>query len=155
MMGLPPPGIKIPDLRLDRDGRWFIEGEQILHARSCLVLTQNIELKDDGTFTTHIGREVAPIRVDDVGFFVQVVNVSSDALTLTLSDGSDEALSTPVLRMTEDGRLYVRVKGDRAWARFLRGPHQVLSEHWQEREQEIGLWLGSRFLPVAMSPLTC
>lgn len=117
----PPPGMVIPKLRYDRAGRWHIDGEIIQHARSCQVLTQNLRVLDDGSFVTSIGREVAPVEVEDVAFFVHDVDVDSEAMSVTLSDQTRERLTSPQLAFNDTGELYVRVKAGLAWARFSRG----------------------------------
>jgi hypothetical protein len=149
-MGFAPPGVKVPDLRLDRDGRWYIDGEEILHARSVMVLTENVQLLQDGTFVTSIGRETVPIRIDDVAFFVCDCTLLDAGLGLVLSDRSEETIAEPVLRSGAEGRVYVQIKGGRTWARFSRGTHQWLQELWQERGGVIGLVVRGRFVPVAM-----
>jgi hypothetical protein len=131
----PPPGIRIPELRLDRDGHWFIDGERIEHARSVQVLTQNVRIAADGSLSTSIGREHAPIKVDDVPFFVTGATLSAEGLCLSLSDTSEAVFRTPELRGAADGRFYVRVKEGLAWARFSRAAYQAIMPALGEDEQ--------------------
>jgi len=144
-MGLPPPGIKVPELRLTRDGDWYVDGERIFHERTCTVLTENVHLLDDGRLASSIGRETVPIIVDDVGFFVLAADVRADTLNVRLSDGSEELVSA--LR-TNDGRLYAQVKGGRAWARFSRAAHQSVEALVEERDAALGLRIGGVWLEV-------
>lgn len=141
----PPPGLILPELRFDRDGCWFVDGERIEHARSVQVLTRNLRVLGDGSFVTSIGREVAPVKVDDVAFFVLDVELDT-ALHLKLSDEQREVQEAPVLSLDPQGRLYVRVKNGLAWARFARGAQQRLEPHWVARDQGIGLVLGGRLV---------
>lgn len=131
----PPPGLRIPELRLDRDGQWFIDGERIEHARSVQVLTENVRVATDGTLSTSIGREHAPIKVDDVPFFVTSATLDASGLCLRLSDTSEVVLAAPQLRSGDDGRFYVRVKAGLAWARFSRAAYQAIMPGLGEDEQ--------------------
>jgi hypothetical protein len=145
---VPPPGVRIPELRLDRDGEWYVDGERISHERTCQVLTRNVYLRPEGGFGTSIGREHVPIVVDDVAFFVRSVEPDAAGLGLFLSDETAERQAVPELKSSADGRMYVCIKDGRAWARFSRSAHQALAPLVEEREGAYGLVLGSRFVPV-------
>ena len=140
----------MPELRLTRDGRWFVDGEEILHERTLRVLTENVRLTEDGTFVTSIGRETAKIVADDAAFFVRTATIDGRGLVLALSDRSEETLATPHLRSGLDGALYCRVKGDRAWARFSRAAQQALAPSLVEEAGAVGLIVCGVFVPAAL-----
>lgn len=142
----PPAGIRIPVMRFGAEGQWWIDGGKIEHERSCEVLTKNLRLLEDGTFVTSIGREVAPVVVDDVAFFIHRAAIVDGAFVIHASDDSEETIAGAHLVLGLDGadRLYARVKGNLTWARFLRTAQLALN--WEEGPSGIGLRVGDRIV---------
>jgi hypothetical protein len=129
-----PAGVVVPDLFMNQDGEWFVNGGRIEHARSAQVLTENVRLADDGIWVTSIGREEAPMRFADTPYFVRSADFADSVLSLRLSDMSNETQRSAEFRRGEDNFLYVRVKHDKPieiWARFTRAAYQALLPHWQ------------------------
>ncbi len=130
-----PAGVVVPDLFMNRDGHWFVNGERVEHARSVQVLTENVRLADDGLWVTSIGHEEAPMRFADTPYLVRSADFSNGVLALGLSDTSKETQRSAEFRRGEDNSLYLRVKYDKPiaiWARFTRAAYQALLPHWEE-----------------------
>jgi hypothetical protein len=130
-----PAGVVVPDLFMNENGEWFVNGERIEHARSVQVLSENVRLADDGIWVTSIGREEAPMRFADTPYLVRSADFSNAVLSLCLSDTSSETQTSAQFRRAEDNSLYVRVKYDKPiaiWARFTRAAYQALLPHWEE-----------------------
>lgn len=145
-MGMAPPGVRVPVLRLDRQGQWSVDGERIEHERTVAVLTQNVRI-DGGRAFTNIGREVAPIVVDDTPYFVTSLALSP-ALSVRLSDGTVETLRSPRAAHSDDGRLYLLVKDGSLWALVARAVHHQLEECVEEKDGVLGLALPGGFVVV-------
>jgi len=110
---------KLPRLRIDRDGGWFHEGEEVCHEGILASLHQGLQVDAAGHFL-QIGPVRVPVEVEDAPFAVIRFEAEGDAFALWLSDGSREALDPGSLRLREGDVPYCTVKGGRFDARFSR-----------------------------------
>lgn len=135
-------------VRLDREGRWSMDGRPVEHPRVQRLFHQGVRVGDGGEgFTLHVGTQWCWIQhVDDTAFFVERARVG-ERIELQMMDGSTEPLepSTLVMRGPED--LYCELSGGRR-ARFLRDALVSLAPAFAERDGRIGIELGGRFHPI-------
>lgn len=127
----PPPGTsRESTLRLQRDGRFYHDGEAIEPRALEKALHRWIARHpDDGRFILTNGYDWCYFAVDATPFLVKSV-VGDDAPRLELDDESMEPLDPASLRLDEDGALVARVKGGQFDARFT-----------QSAQRELGPWL--------------
>jgi len=117
-MSTVPPGWKLPDLRIDRDGDWYDEGVQITHPGIIANLRGNLRSDAEGYFIQT--RVRIPVRVDDAPYVVVRVERRGDELHAWLNDDTDERVDPASLRLGAGEIPYCAVK-DGAWpARFNR-----------------------------------
>jgi len=118
----PPPGAsRESTIVLDREGRFWHDGERVDHAALAQAMRSWIALHpDDGRLILTNGYDWTYFRVDDAPFLVDAVHVEGDAVTLRLFDGTEEPLDPATLSLGDDGVVYGRVKGGRFEARFSR-----------------------------------
>lgn len=114
-----PSTWKLPRLRIDRDGEWFHEGEEVCHEGILASLRQGLQVDAAGHFL-QIGPVRVPVEVEDTPFAVVRFEAEEDGFALWLNDGSREALEPGSLRLREGDVPYCRVKGGRFDARFSR-----------------------------------
>jgi hypothetical protein len=114
-----PSTWKLPRLRIDRDGEWFHEGEEVCHVGILASLRQGLQVDPAGHFL-QIGSVRVPVEVEDAPFAVVRFEAEGDGFALWLNDGSREALEPGSLRLREGDVPYCRVKGGRFEARFSR-----------------------------------
>ena len=114
-----PSTWKLPRLRIDRDGGWFHEGEEVCHEGILASLRQGLQVDAAGHFL-QIGPVRVPVEVEDAPFTVVRFEAEGEGFALWLSDGSREALEPGSLRLREGDVPYCRVKGGRFEARFSR-----------------------------------
>jgi hypothetical protein len=114
-----PSTWKLPRLRIDRDGGWFHEGEEVSHEGILASLRQGLQVDAAGHFL-QIGPVRVPVEVEDAPFAVVRFEPDADGFALSLSDGSREALDPGTLRLRAGDVPYCRVKGGRFEARFSR-----------------------------------
>jgi len=114
-----PSTWKLPRLRIDRDGGWFHEGEEVCHERILATLREGLQVDAAGHFL-QIGPVRVPVEVEDAPFAVVRFESEGDGFALWLSDGSREPLEPGSLRLREGDVPYCRVKGGRFEARFSR-----------------------------------
>jgi uncharacterized protein len=116
----PPEGrSRESSIVLDKDGQFWHDGERVVHPGMQLAFASWIARHpDDGRYILCNGYDWSYFRVDDVPFFVRGVRESGAILLLSLSDGSEEALTPDTLSVGAREALYCSVK-DRAFgARF-------------------------------------
>ena len=109
-----PPPLRPLGLRLDRDGRFTHEGVAITHARLRAAFDRSVRyLPDEGAYVVQLGRFRGLLEVEEAAFFVRSFDARTG--TLSLSDGSKEALEVASLRVSPiDGALLCSVKRDLA-----------------------------------------
>ena len=119
----PPPGAsRESTITLDRQGRFWHDGDRVDHPALEQALRTWISLHpDDGRLILTNGYDWCYFRCEDAPFFVDALRVEPDgAVTLRLFDGTEEALDPATLSLNADGIAYARVKDGRYDARFSR-----------------------------------
>jgi hypothetical protein len=119
----PPPGTsRESTLFLDREGRFFHDGQRVAHPALEKALRTWISTHpDDGRPILTNGYDWCYFRAEDTLLFVDAVAVAEDGTAaLKLFDGTEEPLDPASLSIGEDGVVYARVRGGRLEARFSR-----------------------------------
>lgn len=119
----PPPGAsRDSTIALDREGRFWHDGERVDHPALERALRSWIARHpDDGRPILTNGYDWCYFRVDDAPFFVDALRVEPDgSITLRLFDDTEEPLDPATLALGEGGVVYARVKPARFDARFSR-----------------------------------
>ena len=133
-MATPDPSTwKLPRLKIDRDGAWFHEDEEVTHAGILANLRSNLQVDAQGHYL-QVGPARVPVEVEDAPFVVLRVEREGDGLTITLNDLSREPLAPDTLRFGVDGAPYCRVKGARFVARLSRAAAYQLLQHVESDE---------------------
>jgi uncharacterized protein len=123
-----PSTWKLPRLRIDRDGGWFHEDDEVSHEGILASLREGLQVDGAGHFL-QIGTVRVPVEVDDAPFTVVRFQAEGDGWVLWLIDGSREALDPATLRLGRGDVPYCRVKGGRFEARFSRAAAWQLLQH--------------------------
>ena len=80
-------------LVIDKDGRWFQNGAEIIHPEIFRMFTGLLEKTADGGYIVQFGREICRVEVEDAPFVVQCVNEEAEGrIVVQLNDGSLEPL---------------------------------------------------------------
>ena len=123
-----PSTWKLPRLRIDRDGGWFHEDEEVTHEGILASLQAALQVDAAGHFI-QIGPARVPIEVADAPFAVVRLEPEGDGFALTLNDLTREPLDPASLRLGTGEAPYCRVKGGRFDARFSRAAAWQLLQH--------------------------
>ena len=123
-----PSTWKLPRLRIDRDGGWLHEGEEVSHEGVLASLREGLQVDAGGHFL-QIGPVRVPVEVEDAPFAVVRFEPDGNCFALWLNDGSREALDPASLRLREGDVPYCRVKAGRFEARFSRAAAWQLLQH--------------------------
>jgi len=160
--GPPSPGKKWhtreeSGIRLDRQLRWFHDGEPIEHPKIVEVFNQGLVPNGDGRFRLNVGNDWCFVEVQEcaygvVGVDVVGVDAAPMGLALRLTDRTGERLDAQTLALGEDGVLTCQVKGRRAKARFSRDAQFALGSLMYEEDGQLFLQLGPVRIALPLSP---
>jgi hypothetical protein len=115
------------ELRIDKDGRWFHEGVEIVRADIRNFFSQHLVRSDDGSYWVKIGNDMCPVTVEDAPFVVARVMKKPDrGLELLLNDGRAEPLEVGTLTISRSNVPYCRLS-DGLEARFSRPAYYQLA----------------------------
>jgi hypothetical protein len=146
--------MKTPPIKIDKDGRWFCQGEEITHRRTYLLYCRGLTRDESGRILLRVGREECPVEAEDAPFVVATMEFISpgldgrEAIWLTLNDETREKMAPETLRIGPNHIPYCRVREGMFEARFSRNAYQILTPHIQldERENRFFLSLnGNRY----------
>jgi len=129
-------------LFLDKDGRWFHEGVEITHPRTCSLFLRSLSRGVDQRFYVRVGEECAVVEVEDTPFLILSVTVRDDpgeggcVYEIVLNDGSEEWLDPRGVTVEPNHVMYGRVKGATEKARFVRSAYYQICARIEYAEQD-------------------
>ena len=144
-------------LYLDKEGRWYHEGVEITHERTCSLFYQRLARESNGQYYIKIGEEYADVSIEDAPYVVrslQPVRVPGGGISdyqVLLSDGSHEVLDPETLFVGDANVLYCMVKAGKHLARFSRSAYQVLCSGLGYDDAKDRYWIPWRERPVYIS----
>jgi hypothetical protein len=139
------------EIRIDREGRWFYNGREIIHPAVLRVFNDGLFLGEDNNHYLKVEDDIARIEVEDTPFVVMRIRSIDEGGVLTgfvagLSDETEEALDLDTLEIDRRNIPYCRVKrGLRA--RFSSQAYYMLAEYIQYDE-----WRDAYFIRVGGLP---
>jgi hypothetical protein len=127
--------IHTKQLSFRADGRWYADGEPVVHERLALLFSRYLRRRPQGG-----GYEIwideryhADVEVEDTPFVVTATEMLPDgSVDIHLNDGSTERLDPSTLRVGNGGVLYCAVKAGAEQARFLRAAYYDLAQYIEE-----------------------
>ena len=145
---------------IDRQGRWWYQGNQIIHPEILALFKQSLE-KDPETsdlFIDYRGEQL-PVEVESCPFFIRDVRIGRDEqgkpqdITLVLDDDSEEALVPDSLMLGSDAVLQATVKAGKFMACCLPAAHFRLAELFDElADGSFQLLLNKKSYPIHCQP---
>jgi len=126
-------------IRIDREGRWFYNGREIIHPSVLKVFNDGLFLGEDNNHYLRVEDDIAYVEVEDVPLIVRRITPAQNdgtlsGFTIGLSDGTEEILDLDTLRINRKNVPYCRIrKGMRA--RFTSQAYYMLAEHIEYDEK--------------------
>jgi hypothetical protein len=133
-----------PHLKLfiDKEGRWFQNGVEIIHRQIYRQFNQMLEKTEDGGYLVRSGREVCRVEVEDAPFVVRtVLDDQADGPSLELNDGTIERLEPERFWIGDDNVPYVMVKEGTFHARFSRPAYYQVARYIVQDQAQNGFSL--------------
>ncbi len=112
-----------PYLRLyiDKDGRWFQNGLEIIHKEIYLQFNQVLEKTADGGYRVRMGKEICRVEVEDAPFVVRrIIENEKGQVMLELNDETKEIFNPYKFWIGKNNIPYSHVKEGAFHARFSR-----------------------------------
>lgn len=124
-------------LEIDKDGKWFQNGAEIIHPGIRSQFFQALVKTSDGGYLIKIGREICSVIVQDAPFVVRTVDKGPrNQILIRLSDESVEELKPDWLWIGDDNVPYVLIKNGSFHARFSRPAYYQLAKSIIYKEDE-------------------
>ncbi|MBW1784062.1 MAG: DUF1285 domain-containing protein [Deltaproteobacteria bacterium] len=139
---------------IDKEGRWYHQGAEMIHREFIRLFYQNMELDSKGRYLINWADTRCYVDVEDTAFVVTRVSLEdgkreqTSGFQISLSDDSKEVLAPDTLRVGKDHVLYCRVKSGTFPARFNRAAYYQLAEYIQEGDGAYFLPLNGRRYPI-------
>lgn len=123
------------ELRIDREGRWFHEGIEIVREDIRNYFSRHLVQNGDGGYSVRIGKDECNVIVDDAPFVVvRVTEEPEGMLTLLLNDGDEAQLDPNTLEFRNSNVPYCRIRTGLS-ARFSRPAYYQLAEFIEYSEE--------------------
>jgi len=128
-------------LRIDKEGRWYFNHEEITHRKTYLLYCRHLTRDESGRIILRIGQEECFVEAEDAPFIVKSLKfICPDgeklkSIELILNDETREPLAPETLRIGPNDVLYCRVRGGMFEARFSRGAYQLLLPFVQHEDK--------------------
>jgi hypothetical protein len=149
-----------PPLFLDKEGRWFHEGVEITHVRTCRLFSKNLSRDATGRYSVRVGHESAEVVVEDAPYIVTSVTIQEgpagrpNDYLLHLNDETQESLAIESLTVSRQNVLYCKVKGGSERARFLRAAYYQICVQLHCDEKGEQYWIPWRDKKIPIRPET-
>ncbi len=122
-------------IHIDKDGKWFHKGVEMIRRDFVLSFFQQMELDDAGRYIIFWGGRRCTVDVEDTAFVVRGVSKQNEKggngtrFKISLSDETEEELRPDTLYLGKANVLYCRVKNGAFPARFNRAAYYQLAAH--------------------------
>jgi tRNA threonylcarbamoyladenosine biosynthesis protein TsaB len=139
-------------VRLDREGRFWHEGQVMTHHGLVAALWRWLNRNDDGRWVLRLDdKRFVYLDVDDAPHFVRALRWQDGIAFGLLADGSEERLDLATLVVRGPERAYVTVRG-KFPARFSSAAWATLGEHFVEQNGVIRLEAAGGPYEVRVTP---
>jgi hypothetical protein len=150
-------GDEIPPcfIRIDRDGRWYHHGAEMIHRPIIRLFYQNLTQDEEGRYIIELKGERCYLEVEDTPFVVRTIThkqeaVGEERFILALTDDSEEPLAPETLFVGGENVLYCRVRRGTFRARFSRPAYYELARHVVEKDDGYALVLNGKLHGIRM-----
>ena len=117
-------------LFIDKDGRWFQNGEEIIHTAIYGQFCAMLEKTADGGYQVRMGREICGVEVEDAPFVVKsVIENAQGEISIQLNDRTTEPFDPDGFWIGKENVPYCSVKDGSFHARFSRPAYYQIAHY--------------------------
>ena len=137
-------------IHIDKEGRWFHKGVEMVRREFVQSFYLKMELDDAGRYVIFWGGKHCYVDVEDTAFVVKRTSYLNEEggkrarFMVSLSDDTEEELIPDTLYLGEENVLYCRVKAGDFPARFNRAAYYQLAAHIEEEGGDFVLPINGR-----------
>jgi uncharacterized protein len=136
-------------LFIDKDGRWFQNGKEIIHTGIYRMFNSLLEKTPNGEYQIRKGQEICRVEVEDAPFLVTRLDQQPNSdVCISLNDGSCEQFDADHLWIASTNIPYCLVKKGLFHARFSRPAYYQLAAFIVEDCGEFFFVLGEKRFAV-------
>ncbi len=141
--------IEMEAISIDKDGRWFYQGSEMIHRDIVLLFYQHLHIDSQGRYLIRLAGEECYVKVEDTAFAVLRIDLKTygnreECFRIWLNDESEELLDLDALFVGKENVLYCKVKGGKFPARFQRPAYYQLAKYVQEEDGKYLIVLNGR-----------
>ena len=123
-------------IRIDKDGRWYYEGREIINPQVLSAFCDALEKDVDGRYRLVIDPEICYVEVEDTPFVVASIRGDADnGLSVLLNTSAVHELDPATLSIGENNVLYCTLP-DGMKVRFSRQAYYTLALMMEEDAED-------------------
>lgn len=144
------------NIRIDKDGRWYYEGREIINLQILSAFCDALEEDSDGRYRLVIEPEICYVEVEDTPFVVAAIRGDTDnGLFVLLNTAAVHKLDPLTLSIGENNVLYCTLS-DGMRVRFSRAAYYTLALMMEEDEEgNVCLRVGDTTYPIYIRVEDC
>ena len=131
------------EIKIDREGRWFHNGQEITHPGVYKYLNSLLDVDEKGYFLNDRGRKFY-IEVEDAPFVVKSIVEKNGKVYVVLNDDTEEEFDPETLEIKGEDVFYIRVKNGKFPARFSRKAQTQLYDFVKEESDNYFLEINGK-----------
>jgi uncharacterized protein len=136
-------------ITLDRDQRWWHDGEPVEHPNIIEAFNRGLKVQDDGRYKLEFGNDWCFVEVQGAAYRALMLDEGEEGrLSVRLSDRTAEWLDVASLALDGEGVMTAAVKAGKARARFSREAQFALGERMVEEGGALKLRCGATLVPL-------
>ncbi len=136
-------------ISLDREQRWWHDGERVEHPNIIEAFNKGLKVQDDGRYKLEFGNDWCFVEVQGSAYRALVLDEAEGGrLSIRLSDRTAEWLDVASLALDAEGVMTAAVKGGKARARFSREVQFALGERVVQEGGALKLKVEGQMVPL-------
>ena len=134
---------------IDKDGRMFHEGAEMVNQGINGFLLTNLEMDEQGRYIIRLRDQKCWVEVEDTAIVVQRVGDDGNGTpVLSLTDGTQEPLDPSLIWVGPENVLYTKVRQGTIPARFNRPAYYQAAEWVRETGDGFAMAVNGRLFPL-------
>ena len=131
---------------LKKDGRWFSNGEEITHKKTCEAFSKNLHWDETRKqYYVHIGYERLYVEVEDTAYFIVDFRLSKGAPFAKTNLGDEFELKQGAVLSSSDSQTLYALLPNGQLARLLSYVQSSLASYLEEENGHYHLNFGPKF----------
>lgn len=146
-------GAPLEDIRLDRFGRWFHEGEPFINQKLARLFHRSLQQTDHGNWFLHIEPYSYPVTVELTDLFIdRIETLSTNTRGHFIGDLHEEWSPLRLQKLYTDGKDLIACQHEGRPLRFVETAYRDLLEGLEEHRDGYAVRLSDHVIPLKSLP---